>query len=141
MIDSFSVPAVTLPNATRKTDHGTKRRNQAIPAGNADASDNVSNISDVIRKRATRCNYPDARRYAGRGGRSGYQDEGEEVKKSDRLTEREIELLEGMISVQERHAERCDTIANRRMAEKQRGWNLERVELLNRILKVMGPEK
>lgn len=63
------------------------------------------------------------------------------MKKSDRLTEREIELLEGMISVQERHAERCDRIGNRRMAEKQRGWNMERIALLNRILKVMGPEK
>ena len=60
------------------------------------------------------------------------------MKKSDRLTDREIELIEGMISVQEHHAARCDTIANRAMAEKQRGWNLERIELLNRILEVMG---
>jgi hypothetical protein len=51
------------------------------------------------------------------------------------LTEREIELLDGMIEVQLNHAERCDSIANRSMAEKQKGWDMERVALLQKIKK------
>lgn len=50
------------------------------------------------------------------------------------LNNREVELIEGMIEVQKNHAERCDNISNRRMAEKQKGWDLERVALLERIL-------
>jgi hypothetical protein len=49
------------------------------------------------------------------------------------LNEREIELIDGMIEVQLDHAKRCDTIANRVMAEKQKGWDLERVALLEKI--------
>jgi hypothetical protein len=49
------------------------------------------------------------------------------------LTERELELIDGMIEVQLRHAEQCDGIANRTMAEKQKGWDLERVALLQKI--------
>ena len=48
-------------------------------------------------------------------------------------TPREIELLDGMIEVQKAHAARCDGIANMIMAEKQKGWDLERVALLERI--------
>ncbi|MFW6173002.1 MAG: hypothetical protein ACOC5T_04595 [Elusimicrobiota bacterium] len=49
------------------------------------------------------------------------------------LTEREIELIDGMIEVQNNHAQRCDTIQNRKMAEKQKAWDLERVALLEKI--------
>ena len=49
------------------------------------------------------------------------------------LTEREIELLDGMIAVQLDHAARCDSIANRTMAEKQKGWDMERVALLQKL--------
>ena len=49
------------------------------------------------------------------------------------LTAREIELLDGMIEVQLDHAARCDNMANRVMAEKQKGWDMERVELLRKL--------
>lgn len=43
------------------------------------------------------------------------------------------ELIDGMIEVQLHHAERCDGIANRAMAEKQKGWDMERVALLRKL--------
>ncbi len=49
------------------------------------------------------------------------------------LTERELELIDGMIAVQLDHAARCDGIANRTMAEKQKGWDMERVALLQKL--------
>ena len=49
------------------------------------------------------------------------------------LTEREVELLDGMIEVQLHHAAQCDSIANRTMADKQKGWDIERVELLRKL--------
>ncbi len=49
------------------------------------------------------------------------------------MTERELELIDGMIAVQLDHAQRCDAISNRVMGEKQKGWDMERVELLRRI--------
>ena len=49
------------------------------------------------------------------------------------LTERELELIDGMIEVQLDHAKRCDSIANRTMAERQKGWDMERVALLQKI--------
>ena len=49
------------------------------------------------------------------------------------LTEREIILLDGMIHVQLRHAEQCDSMGNRTMAEKQKSWDMERVELLRKL--------
>jgi len=52
-----------------------------------------------------------------------------------RLSKREVELLEGMLDVQLNHAMRCDLIKNRKMADKQMGWDMERVALLNRIIK------
>lgn len=48
-------------------------------------------------------------------------------------TEREKELIDGMIEVQLDHARRCDNIANRTMAEKQKNWDMERVTLLQKI--------
>ena len=48
-------------------------------------------------------------------------------------TERELKLIDGMIEVQLHHAKQCDGIANRTMAEKQKGWDMERVELLRKI--------
>ena len=49
------------------------------------------------------------------------------------LTPREIGLIDGMIEVQLNHAERCDSIPNRAMAEKQKGWDMERVALLRKL--------
>jgi hypothetical protein len=49
------------------------------------------------------------------------------------LTAREIELIDGMIEVQLAHAQRCDSIANRTMADKQKGWDMERVALLQKL--------
>ena len=49
------------------------------------------------------------------------------------LSEREIELIDGMIEVQLHHAAQCDGIANRVMAERQKGWDMERVELLRKL--------
>lgn len=49
------------------------------------------------------------------------------------LTDREIELIDGMIQVQLDHASRCDAIANRAMADKQKGWDMERVALLQKF--------
>ena len=49
------------------------------------------------------------------------------------LSEREVELIDGMIQVQLDHANRCDAIANRTMAEKQKGWDMERVALLQKL--------
>ena len=57
------------------------------------------------------------------------------------LTEREIELIDGMIEVQLNHAARCDAIANRVMAEKQKGWDMERVELLRKLKAAHGITK
>jgi hypothetical protein len=48
-------------------------------------------------------------------------------------TDRELQLIDGMIEVQLRHASQCDGIANRTMAEKQKGWDMERVALLQKI--------
>ncbi len=49
------------------------------------------------------------------------------------LTEREIELIDGMIEVQLKHATQCDRISNRTMADKQKGWDMERVALLQKL--------
>lgn len=49
------------------------------------------------------------------------------------LTDREIDLIDGMIQVQLDHASRCDAIANRSMADKQKGWDMERVALLQKF--------
>ena len=49
------------------------------------------------------------------------------------LTGREIELIDGMIQVQLDHASRCDAIANRSMADKQKGWDMERIALLQKF--------
>jgi hypothetical protein len=48
-------------------------------------------------------------------------------------TDRELQLINGMIEVQLHHAAQCDGIANRTMAEKQKGWDMERVALLQKI--------
>ena len=53
------------------------------------------------------------------------------------LTDREIELLDGMINAQLRHAQLCDLIPNRPMAEKQKGWDMERVTLLRKLKATM----
>lgn len=57
------------------------------------------------------------------------------------LTEREIELIDGMIEVQLHHAAQCQNIINHPnngnvvMATKQLGSDLERVELLHKMKK------
>ena len=55
-------------------------------------------------------------------------------------TDRELELIDGMIEVQLHHAAQCDGIANRTMAEKQKGWDMERVALLRKI-KSISPRR
>ena len=54
------------------------------------------------------------------------------------LSAREIELLDSMIDAQLNHAQRCDSIPNRPMAEKQKGWDMERVTLLRKLKATMG---
>ena len=49
------------------------------------------------------------------------------------LTKREVELLDGMIAVQLDHADRCDSVPNRTRADRQKGWDMERVALLKKI--------
>ncbi len=49
------------------------------------------------------------------------------------LTDREVELIDEMIETQLLHAERCDHMANSTMAQKQKAWDLERVELLRKL--------
>lgn len=56
------------------------------------------------------------------------------------LTPREIELIDGMIEVQLDHAMRCDAIANRAMADKQKGWDMERVALLQKFKAAHGSQ-
>ena len=52
-----------------------------------------------------------------------------------KLSEREIDLINGMIEVQLNHVARCEFINNRIMGEKQKAFDMERVELLQKILK------
>ena len=54
------------------------------------------------------------------------------------LFPREVELVNGMIEVQLDHAQRCDGLPNRQMAEKQKACDMERVELLRKVLGVMA---
>jgi hypothetical protein len=49
------------------------------------------------------------------------------------FTAREIQLIEGMIQVQHNHAERCRDMANKVMAERQAGWDMERIALLEKL--------
>ena len=49
------------------------------------------------------------------------------------LTDDEQALLEGLIDYWADHADRCDKIANRRMAERQKTQDLARVELLKKL--------
>jgi hypothetical protein len=55
-------------------------------------------------------------------------------------TDRELELIDGMIEVQLHHAAQCDGITNRPMAERQKGWDMERVALLRKI-KSISPRR
>ena len=55
------------------------------------------------------------------------------------LSERELELVNGMIEVQLHHAAQCQEMIDRpggnvTMATKQKGWDMERVELLRKLL-------
>ena len=63
---------------------------------------------------------------------------GQPAHSGEPLTPREIELIDGMIAVQLDHAMRCDTIANRAMADKQKGWDMERVALLQKFKAAHG---
>jgi hypothetical protein len=49
------------------------------------------------------------------------------------LTDAELALLQGLIDYWQDHADRCDKIANRPMAERQKGQDLARVELLKKL--------
>lgn len=55
-----------------------------------------------------------------------------------KLTAREIELIDGIIEVQDRHAKQCQEMIKREggnvvMATKQLEWDTERINLLTRI--------
>ena len=54
------------------------------------------------------------------------------------LSNDEIELINGMIRSQLNHAARCNMMANQKMAAKQKEWDMRRVELLKKVLRVMG---
>jgi hypothetical protein len=59
------------------------------------------------------------------------------------LSDREIELINGMIEVQLNHAKQCQSIIDRpgdniTMASKQLGWDMERIELLQKIKQYFG---
>lgn len=54
------------------------------------------------------------------------------------LSAREVELLDGMIGAQLDHAKRCDNIPNRAMADKQKGWDMERAALLQKLKAAHG---
>lgn len=56
----------------------------------------------------------------------------------NKLSEKEKEHINGMIEVQLYHAQRCDNIQNRTMADKQKALDMERVDLLRKVLRVMG---
>jgi hypothetical protein len=56
-------------------------------------------------------------------------------------SEREIQLIDGMIEVQLKHARTCDSMANQTMADKQKGWDLERVTLLEKIKGSTPPQR
>lgn len=63
-----------------------------------------------------------------------------------KLTDREIELIDGMIEVQLAHISRCQDIINRpngnvTMATKQIGWDSERIDLLRKIKEQCEIEK
>ena len=63
-----------------------------------------------------------------------------------KLTEREIELVDGMIEVQLHHAKQCQDMidrpgSNATMAARQLSWDMERVELLRKIKKYLGVEE
>jgi hypothetical protein len=77
-----------------------------------------------------------------REGRIKAEDEMREQQEPEPVawTDRELELIDGMIEVQLRHAAQCDGIANRTMAEKQKGWDMERVALLYKI-KSISPRR
>ena len=49
------------------------------------------------------------------------------------FSEREREILDELIEFWQNHAERCDLIENRRMAERQKERDLERVALLKKL--------
>ena len=62
------------------------------------------------------------------------------------LTAREIELINGMIEVQLRHAKQCQYMIDRPggnsvMATQQLGWDMERVNLLRKIKEHFGVEE
>ena len=61
------------------------------------------------------------------------------------LSDREIELIDGMIGVQLHHAEQCQSMIDRSggnviMAKQQLGWDMERVELLRKVKQHFGVE-
>lgn len=60
-----------------------------------------------------------------------------------KLTAREVELIDGMIEVQQRHADQClrmmgDPHGNATMAVRQLEWDTERIELLKKIKIELG---
>ncbi len=85
----------------------------------------------LVEQPAIQCTYPLCKTTAGCSGACSKA--APQPAKREPLTPRELELIDGMIEVQLNHAERCDAIANRRIAAKQKEWDMERVELLRKI--------
>lgn len=56
-------------------------------------------------------------------------------------TARELELIDGMIEAQLQHAERCAQIASPRIADKMKGWDMERVALLRKMSEAAPPAR
>lgn len=56
------------------------------------------------------------------------------------LTDRERVLLDDLIRYWADHAKQCDGIQNRKMAERQKGWDLERVAMLRKLGGITAPE-
>jgi hypothetical protein len=50
-----------------------------------------------------------------------------------KLTEHEIELIDGMIEVQKYHADQCDYIQGSKVMEKIRARDMEKIALLEKI--------
>ena len=59
------------------------------------------------------------------------------------LTDDEQALLQGLIDYWQDHADRCDNIANRRMADWQKAQDLSRVALLRKLQSIaaMGTQR
>jgi hypothetical protein len=113
------IPKQSAPDLQANADHAVKCATEAI----ADADGPIKAVREYYGAQ------PPAQEFMCSTGLCHYKAQRQWVG----LTERELELIDGMIAVQLDHAARCDNIANRTMAEKQKGWDMERVALLQKL--------